>query len=370
MSAAGPQHLKVTGIRTVQVRIPFERALRTSIHHIDAVDAVLVFADTDAGITGESYLFAFGAAKLGVLEGMVRSLEHHLIGHDPHMRQRIWAEMWRDINFLGHKGVPVFAVSALDAAAWDIVGKAHGLSVHKMLGGVRNRIRAYSSGGLWVSMTTDELVAEAKAFVEAGFRAMKMRLGKRSVAEDAERVAAVRAAIGPEVELMADANQGFSVSHAIRVGRALEPYHLAWFEEPVQAYDLEGSARVAAEIDTPVASGETEYARYGFADMLERKSADVLMPDLQRVGGISEFMKVAHMAEAKDVPISPHLFTEPCLQLCGAIANCNYAEHMPWFEPLYNERLAMEDGDLLIPDRPGLGFTFDLDAIERYRVTA
>jgi len=368
MSRREPATVKVTQIRTVQVQIPFERPLRTSIHHVEGVDAVLLFVDTDAGITGESYLFAFGAAKLGVLEGMVRSLEHHLIGKDPHMRQQVWTEMWRDINFLGHKGVPVFAVSALDAAAWDIVGKAHGLAVHKMLGGARGRIPAYHSGGLWVSMSVDELVAEAKAFVADGYRAVKMRLGKKNLSEDVERVAAVREAIGPDVALMADANQGFSVNHAIRLGRAIEPYHLAWFEEPVQAYDLEGSARVAAEIDTPIASGETEYARYGFADMLERRSADVLMPDLQRVGGISEFMKVAHMAEAKDVPVSPHLFTEQCLQLCGAIANCNYAEYMPWFEPLYHERLVLEDGELLIPDRPGLGFTFDPEAVARFRV--
>ena len=360
--------MKVTAIRTVQVRFPFARPLRTSIHRIESVDAVLLYADTDSGITGESYLFAFGERKLGVLEGMVRALEHHLIGRDPHMSQQIWAEMWRDINFLGHKGVPVFAVSALDAAAWDIVGKAHGLPVYKMLGGVRDRIPAYASGGLWLDLEIEALVAEAREFLAAGFRAMKMRLGKPRVEEDAERVAAVREAIGPEVALMADANQGLTVSHAIRLGRAIERDGLVWFEEPVPAYDLEGSARVAAELDTPVASGETEYARYGFAQMLERKAADILMPDLQRVGGISEFMKVAHMAEARDVPISPHIFTEQSLQLCGAIANCTYAEHMPWFEPLYQERMALEDGDLLIPDRPGLGFTFDEEAVARFRV--
>jgi L-alanine-DL-glutamate epimerase-like enolase superfamily enzyme len=352
----------------VQVELPFAKPLRTAIHHIDSVGCVLVFADTDAGITGESYLFAFGNRKLDVLEGMVRALEHHLIGHDPHLSQGLWAEMWRDINFLGHKGVPVFAVSALETVCWDIVGKAAGLPVYKLLGGVRDRVPAYASGGLWVSLTIDELVAEAKSFLDQGFRAMKMRFGKQHVTQDAERVAAVREAIGSEVALMADANQGFSVNHAIRLGRAIEPYNLTWFEEPVQAYDLEGSARVAAEIDTPIASGETEYARYGFADMLERKSADILMPDLQRVGGITEFMKVAHMAEAKDVPVSPHIFTEQSLQLCGAISNCIYAEHMPWFEALYNEKMVLEDGDLMIPDRPGLGFTFDLDAVERHRI--
>src|SRR3546814_13011201 len=165
---------------------------------------------------------------------------------------------------------------------------------------------------------------------------------------------------------MSDANQGRSVAHAIRLGRRMKSFDLVWFEEPVQAYDLEGSARVAAEFDTPVASGETEYGRYGFRDMLERKAADVLMPDLERVGGVTEWVRVAHMAAAHDVPVSPHLFTEHCLQLCGAISNVGYAEHMPWFDPLFQERVEIADDELLIPDRPGMGFRFCPDAVARY----
>jgi L-alanine-DL-glutamate epimerase-like enolase superfamily enzyme len=244
----------------------------------------------------------------------------------------------------------------------------HDEPLHRLLGTARSRIKAYHSGGLWVSMSVDELLAQAQDFLDQGFRAMKMRLGRPSVEEDAERATAIREVIGPDIELMADANQGFSVSRAIREGRALEQVNLTWFEEPVQAYDLEGSARVAAEIDTPIASGETEYARYGFRDMLERKSADVLMPDLQRVGGITEFVRVAHMAEAFDVPVSPHVYTEQCLQLCAALPNVSHSEYMPWFSPLYREALDIEDGDFIIPDRPGLGFTFDPDAVESYRV--
>jgi L-alanine-DL-glutamate epimerase-like enolase superfamily enzyme len=329
---------------------------------------LLLFVDTDTGIVGESYLFAFGQQKRTVLEHMVRALAHHVIGRDPGMREDVWDAMWRDINFLGHKGVTIFAISALDCALWDIVGKAQGVSVHKLLGGVRTRIPAYASGGLWVSADVDDLADEAKDLVRRGFRAVKMRLGKAAVAEDAERVAAVREAIGAHVALMADANQGFTAKHAIALSRALEPYRLTWFEEPVPVYDLEGSARVVAESSIPIASGETEYTRWGFAAMLEHKAADILMPDLQRVGGISEFVKVAHMAAAANVPVSPHLFTEQSLQLCGAIANCHWAEHMPWFEVLYEQPMELEDGCLLIPDRPGLGFTFDMSAVARLRV--
>ena len=217
-------------------------------------------------------------------------------------------------------------------------------------------------------MTIPELVTQANGFLDKGFRAMKMRIGPPSLGETEQRVAALREAIGPDVALMADVNQGLNVAEAIRLGRALEPYKLAWLEEPIAGHDIAGAARVAAEIDTPIALGQSIYNRYGFADAMERRAAAVLMPDLQRVGGISEFIKVAHMAEALDLPVTPHLFTEQCLQLCAVLPNCFYAEHISWFETLFAEPLEMEDGCLLVPDRPGLGFSFDADAVARYRV--
>jgi len=366
--------MKITGLRATPLQIPFDVPFRTAIHYIESINFVTLQIDTDEGLVGEGLLWCMNPARLPVLEAMIQSLAPKVIGRDPHEHAALWTEMWEDMNFFGHKGITLFGINAIDMALWDLVGKANNMSLCRMLGQSRDRVRAYQSGGLWVSLSIDELQAEAKDYLAQGFRAMKMRLGKShggkpSVAADIERVAAVREAIGPDIDLMADANQGFTVNHAIRIGRALEPYNLAWFEEPVQAYDLAGSARVAAEIDTPIASGETEYSRYGFRDMIERGAADVLMPDLERVGGITEFIKVAHMADAFDIPISPHLYTEQCLQLCGALSNVEYSEYMPWFAALYNEKMEMVDGDLLVPDRPGLGFTFNEDAIGRYRLT-
>jgi L-alanine-DL-glutamate epimerase-like enolase superfamily enzyme len=357
--------MQITGVRTAWVNLPFETPLRSAIHYIPGIDCVLVTVDSDEGITGEGLLWTFGESRLPVLDAMVRNLAQRIVGRDPHEVSGLWRELWGEINFLGHKGVTIFALAALDMAMWDMVGKAHGEPVHRRLGKARDRVRAYHSGGLWITRSLDELVAEAKRFKAEGFTAMKMRFGLPRWQDDAERCAAVREAVGPEITLMADANQAFSVNHAIRLGRAIEQYDLAWFEEPVQAYDLAGSARVAAALDTPIASGETEYTRYGFRDMLERGSADVLMPDLQRVGGVTEFVKVAHMADAFDVPISPHVYTEQSLQLCAALSNIEITEYMPWFQPLYNEALEIEDGEILIPDRPGLGFTFNPDAVER-----
>ncbi len=360
--------MKITGLRTRRIHIPFDKPIGTAIHRIDGVSGLLVWLDTDEGITGESYLWAIGRHRVPVLEAMVRMLGERAVGSDPRDTTARFDEMWTEINFLGHKGVSLFGIAAIDWACWDILGQSLGASVSRLLGRHRYRVATYASGGLWASMTIAELEAQAKDFVAQGFRAVKMRIGKPDIGEDIERVAAVRAAIGPKIGLMADANQGLTVPHAIRLGRRLEAFDLVWFEEPVQAYDLEGSARVAAELDTPIASGETEYGRYGFRDMLERKSADVLMPDLERVGGITEWVRVAHMADAHDVPVSPHLFTEHCLQLCGALSNVSYAEHMPWFAPIFQEPVDMVDGALLIPDRPGLGFRFDPDAVGRYAV--
>jgi L-alanine-DL-glutamate epimerase-like enolase superfamily enzyme len=234
-----------------------------------------------------------------------------------------------------------------------------------MLGGARDRVPAYHSGGLWLSYPERALIEEAQAFVAAGFKAMKMRLGNADPAVDIARVRAVRNAVGPDVKLMADANQGLNENQAIRLGRALEAFDLTWFEEPLPAWDVEGLARVAAALDTPIASGETEYTRYGFRRMLELRSADVLMPDLQRVGGVSEFMRVGHMAESHDVPVSSHLFPETSIQVLGALANASYLEYMPWFSALYNEKLEFDNGDALVPERPGFGFTFDTDYINR-----
>ena len=178
-----------------------------------------------------------------------------------------------------------------------------------MLGAAHDRIPVYSSAGLWLSATPDELATEAAGYVAEGFGGVKMRVGKAHVEEDVERVAAVRKAIGPKVSLMCDASRGFTADHAIRLGRKLEAFDLTWFEEPVPPYDHRGSARVAAALDTPIASGETEATRYGFREMLAHGAADIWMADLGRVGGVSEFVKVAHLAAAHDIAISNHLFT-------------------------------------------------------------
>lgn len=359
--------MKVTALKTTALTVPLPQPIMSGLGPITVSGVLIVELETDAGAVGENLLFTLNNKRLRVLDEMVRSLEPLVLGLDPDFTTRFWSEAWRDINFVGHKGVPVMGISAIDGALWDLRGKKCGLPIGRLIGAARERVPAYASAGLWLNLDVDALQREAAGFVAAGFRAVKMRLGKPTAAEDAARVRAVREAVGPGIALMADANQQLDVGRAIRLGRMLEEYGLDWFEEPLPAYDLEGVARVAAALDTPIASGETEYTRYGFRDMLERKSADVLMPDLQRVGGVTEFVRVAHMADAWDVPVSSHLFPETSVQVLAGLGNATYLEHMPWFSALYDGGLVVEDGSVAVPQGPGWGLAFDRRALARFK---
>lgn len=354
--------MKVTGLRTRVVELTLDKPILSSIFEIRSFGCVLIFLDSDTGLTGESLVFAINNKRLPVLHEMVTSLAPLVIGRDPDQSTAFWADAWQEINFLGHKGVPIVGVSGIDGALWDLRGKAADRNIARLLGQCRDSVPAYASGGLWLSSTLDELVAEAQRFVETGFRAMKMRLGL-GLAKDVERVRRVREAVGPEVCLMADSNQGLTEAEAIRLGRALEPYQLTWFEEPLPPYDIAGSARVADKLDTPIATGETEYTRYGFLDLLRARAADVLMPDMQRVGGVTEFVRVGHLAHAYNTPVSSHLFPEMSLSVLAGLENATFLEMMPWFSPLYNESIEMSNGEAVVPDRPGWGFTFNENVI-------
>ena len=355
--------MKVTRVETRCVTVKLDKPIGSALGQLHSFGCILVFVHCDSGIVGENLIFTLNARRTRVLQSMVEEMADLVIGRDAGHIAGFWARAWRDINFLGHKGVPVVGISALDGALWDALGKMSNLPIYRILGGAQDRVPVYHSGGLWLPSSDKELVAEAERFAAAGFRAMKMRLGSPEPETDVARSRAVRTAIGPKIKLMADANQGLTESQGIRLGRALEEFDLTWFEEPLPAWDLDGLARVAAALDTPIASGETEYTRYGFRRMLELRFADILMPDLQRVGGVSEFIRVGHMAESYDIPVSSHLFPETSLQVLGALANTIYLEYMPWFSKLYNETIKFAEGQAIVPERPGWGFTFNQDYV-------
>lgn len=359
--------MKITGARTAVLRLPFDPPLRTTIHAIEAVECVLLWLETDDGAVGEGLAMTMNGRSIGALHSLTEELAQRAIGTDPHACARFWSDCWNGFNFIGHKGLQFMALTAVDLALWDLVGKAAGKPLHHLWGASRDKVRAYASGGLWLSMDDDALVRQAGEFVAAGFTAVKMRVGSPRIADDLRRLRLVRDAIGPDVDLMVDANQGLSVKHAIRLGRAMEEFDLFWFEEPVAYWNLDGHRRVRDAIPMPLASGETDYTRQGMRAMLEAGACDILMPDLQRMGGYTEFLKAGHIAEAFDVPVTPHLFSEHSLCLAGALENCTIVEHMPWFERLFDAPLELDgDGCLAIPAAPGHGMQFSEKAVERF----
>jgi L-alanine-DL-glutamate epimerase-like enolase superfamily enzyme len=359
--------MKITRLRTQVVNLPIDPPILSAIFKIESTSCVLCFLETDAGLVGEALVHAINGRRVAVLHEMIRSLEPLVLGLDPTLSGSINARAWKELNYLGYEGVTVQALSGIDNALWDLRGKAAGLNVSRLIGAVRTAVPVYASGGLWLSSSIDELQKDAAALVAKGYRAMKTRVGPTDPVGMVARVRAVREAIGPEIGLMVDANQQMTVAQAIRIGRMMEELNLTWFEEPIVCHNHAGEAAIAAALDTPLASGETVYTHRGILRMLQSSAADILMPDIQRMGGATEFLKAAALCEAFNVPVSSHLFPEMSLPLLAALPNAIYLEHMPWFEPLYGPSLTLDaQGHAVVPDAPGWGVPFDPAAIKRF----
>lgn len=360
--------MKITKLRRRAISVPLPKAIPSAKIIMRSIDCVLVYLDTDEGLTGEGLVFTLNGTRLKVLDEMIASLEPLVVGLEPEQGAAFFARAWNEIGFLGRTGVAVIGLSAIDMALWDLRGKAANLNVSRLVGSLRETLPVYRSNGLRLNTGIDDLQTEAAGFVSQGFRAVKMSLGNAKTADDVARVKAVREAIGPDIQLMSDCNQQFNAAQAIRLGRAIEQYNLAWIEEPVPSHDHAAEAQVAAALDTPIASGENEYTHTGMLDMLRQKSADILMPDMQRMGGPTEMIKVAHLCDAFKIPISPHLFCEMTLSLAAALPGVMIGEYIHWFEPLYSTRIQLDDkGHAIVPkDVPGWGMSFDPAAVERF----
>ena len=361
--------MKITKLRTEVVHLPFGSAIKQEgLGELRSIDCVLVFLETDAGLIGEGLVYSINKQRVASLHEMVRSLESLVIGLDPEFGGTFVARAWSAIGAFGHAGMTIVGMAGIDEAIFDLRAKAVGLNVSHLLGACRKAIPVYRSVGLGHDYSLDELQRAASEFVKSGFRGMKMNVGKHSLEKDVQRVRAVREAIGPAISLMADLNQRLTAPQAIRLGRALEQFSLAWLEEPVRYYDHAAEAAVAAALDMPIASGESEYTFRGILQMLQQRCADIIMPDLQRMAGPTGFLKAMNLAEAFNTPVSSHLSHEMSLALLAAGSNNAWLEYAPWFEPLYRERLELNrDGNAVVPTAPGWGFSFDPIAVERYR---
>lgn len=362
--------MKITGIRTTLVDVPMRRPIVSRIRVSDVMTLLLVDLETDEGLTGQTYLVTFGRDWGRAVIELLRGLLEVVRGMDPRETAALHGKTWQVTSMAGRRGLAVFAVSAIDTAAWDIAAKALGVPLWRLLGGSPAPVDTYASEGLWLTDDLGTLAAEAVELVGQGFRAVKMRLGRAGAADDLAAARAVREAIGPDVRLMADANQGWDVHHALRMGQRLEDagVDLTWLEEPIPHDDVAGQARIAAEVRTPLATGENAYAPFGFRELIEARAVDVMMPDLERIGGVTGWLRTAALADAWRLPLASHLFPEQCCHLMAASPTAYYLEHMPWAQPLLAEKLRLVDGRVELPTRPGLGLVWDLDAVRRWTV--
>src|SRR5687767_4341516 len=362
--------MKITHVTTRVLRTPADNPLVVGLPApTDTREFVTVELGTDQGLVGLGLTF-FGGALTPALKSAVDTLAGLTIGEDPTQTELIAAKCRRAASHAGPGGIYTLALSAIDTACWDLKGKAVGQSVCTLLGGLRDRVPTYASGALMRAHSVDYLAKAGPRLAGMGFRQMKMQCGSEpTVAASVERVRVMREAVGPDVDLMCDINQLWSVNQAIEAGRRIEPYHLYWLEDPVAHDDYAGLARVADALTAPIAAGEYHYGIVPFRHMLEARSIDVVMIDVLRVGGITQWMKVAGMAEAFNVPVVSHLVPEIHVHLIGAVPNGLTVEYMPWTLRLFEETPALMAGQLAVPTKPGLGLAFDQAAVKRYQVS-
>lgn len=335
----------------------------------DTREFVTLELQTDEGLVGVGVTF-FGGALTGALKTAVDAFAELSIGEDPTHVESIAARAQAAAGSAGPGGIYTLALSAVDIACWDLRGKAEGKSVCELLGGLRQRVPTYASGALLRQHPVRYLAEAGPRLVDMGFRQMKMQCGSESsVSGSLERVRVMREGIGPDVDLMCDINQLWSVEHAIRVGHRIEEYDLFWLEDPVAHDDFAGLATVADALVMPIAAGEYHYGIVPFRHLLEARSIDIVMIDLLRVGGITQWMKVAGMAQAFNRPVVSHLIPEIHMHLVAAIPNGLTVEYMPWTHRLWTEFPSVQaDGCLAVPTKPGLGLEFSQETLARYAV--
>jgi len=364
--------MKITDVRSEVYswprHTPISNGLYTYTH--SGINAVIV--ETDEGVTGLGIGSGIQGAP-GVSTAILEHIKQVVIGRDPLDIERHWHEMWRP-KLVGRRGITTRVISGLDIALWDLKGKIAGMPLYKLLGGFADRVDTYIAGGYYEEgKGLSELAQEMERNMELGARAVKMKVGGVPINEDVERVRVVREAVGPDVKVMVDANNAYRHYQAIEFARKVEKHDVFWFEEPVEPDDYIGQREITRATGVPIAAGENEYTRYGFRDMINHRAVDILQPDALILGGITEFMKVAALAQANDLDIAPHGSQEIHIHLVAAIPNGLILEYYrdsvdPMHGKVYREPLFIKDGYVHAPDRPGLGIELNREALTEHRV--
>ena len=341
------------------------KVLRTdAIQSFVSQETPIVRVRCDDGSEGAGYTYTIGTGGSSVVALLRDHLAPRLVGRDPDCIEAIWRDLFFHTHATAVGAITSLALAAIDTALWDWRSRRAGLPLWKAAGGAQPRVPVYSTEGGWLHLTPDELVTQTLQAKADGFLGAKVKVGRPTVAEDVARLAAVREAVGERFEIMVDANQCFNVAEAMRRARAYEPFNLAWFEEPLPAEDLGGHEELAAHTPIPIAVGESLYSPAHFREYLERGACSIVQVDAARIGGVTPWLKVAHLAETFNVAVCPHFLMELHVSLSAAVPNARWVEYIPQLDDVTTSRLAIEAGHAVPPETPGLGIAWDWPALE------
>ncbi|HET6500828.1 MAG TPA: mandelate racemase/muconate lactonizing enzyme family protein [Amycolatopsis sp.] len=328
------------------------------------VDLLLVTLTDDEGATGTGFTYALTGGADGVHALLRGTVADHTRGADlDHWPQR-WQRIWDDTHRLG-KGTVLPALSAVDIAVWDLRSRKAGLPLFRFLGAHRDEVEVYGSGRATHAMTTEHLIDGARAYLDEGYHAIKLRIGARRAEEDITRVRAVREAVGDGVRIMVDCNERLDLPTAQWTGARLADLGVYWMEEPLRSDDLAGHATLAGGVGLPIAVGEHLHGRFEFASYLRQQAASVLQPDVPLTGGVTEWLRIAAVAEVFGAVLSPHFLPELHVHLAAAVPHCPYIEHFPLLDDVLVETLHIKDGRATPPDRPGHGILWNTEVLDR-----
>lgn len=326
-------------------------------------EVIFLFAEIKTEQGHEGLGFSYSKRAGGPAQyAHAKEVAEGMLGEDPNDIAKLYTKLlWAGAS-VGRSGVATQALAAIDVALYDLKAKRAGLPLAKLLGSHRDSVRTYNTSGGFLNASIDEVKARATQSLEEGIGGIKIKVGLPDNAEDIRRVKAVREHIGDDVPLMVDANQQWDRATALRMGRRLEEFNLVWIEEPLDAYDAEGHAQLTAALDTPIATGEMLASVAEHERLIEARACNIIQPDAPRVGGITQFLKLTTLADQAGLDLAPHFAMEIHLQLAATYPREPWVEHFDWLDPLFNERLETRDGRMIVPDRPGLGFTFSEQA--------
>jgi len=366
----------VTELSATTVVVPLEQETSIAKRAIHERHYTLVRARDENGLVGTGFCYGGSLAGHLVTTAVRDLLSSKVVGRDPHQVEAIWDDMFQESLLHGRRGSVMRAISAIDIALWDLMAREAGLPLYSLLGAYRqDTVPAYASGGYYVpGKTPEDLAEEVRGYVDMGFPAVKIKIGRASTEDDVTRIRACREAIGPGVPLFLDANNAWrDAPSAISAIKAFEECGIDWVEEPVFPDNIEASAAIARAVEVPIATGEIEATRWGFQSLIQAGAASILQPDAAVCGGITEWRRIAALAAGHDIPVAPHWFADLHVHMVAATPNATWVEYFTDtkvlnFMRLMKSSLEVKDGQLVLPQGPGLGIEWDEEAIDRFSV--